>query len=90
MDQYLCTGLDLYVSREPDALSCMALVHSRVRRVVFWERDAAAGCLGSRAEIHLIKSLNHHYEVYMCTEEEPGSSGDTAAAPDAARETAPV
>ena len=63
-DQYLCTGLDMYVSKEPDLMSSMALVHSRIRRVVYWEEDNAEGCLGSKAKIHLIKSLNHHFEVF--------------------------
>lgn len=34
-DQYLCTGLDLYCSYEPDLYSSMALVHSRIRQVTY-------------------------------------------------------
>ena len=32
---YLCSGLDLFVSQEPNAFTAMALVHSRIRRVYF-------------------------------------------------------
>ena len=60
--------------KEPDLMSCMALVHSRIRRVVYWKEDLDAGCLGSRTEIHLIKSLNHHYEVYKFAAPDGGST----------------
>lgn len=33
--QYLCTGLDLYVTQEPTIYEAMALLHSRIRRVIF-------------------------------------------------------
>eukprot|EP00965_Chrysotila_dentata_P200768 6180163-Pleurochrysis_carterae.AAC.1 len=40
----------------------MALVHSRVRRLVY-AVAAADGALGSRYRIHAQKGLNHHYLV---------------------------
>lgn len=63
-DGYLCTGLDLYVSREPCVMCSMALVHSRIRRVIYASRNSLDGGLGSCFTIHLYKSLNHHYRVY--------------------------
>lgn len=61
---YLCTGWDCYVAREPCAMCAMALVHARVRRVVYGRADAAAGALESRWRLHAVRSLNHHYAVY--------------------------
>lgn len=64
---YLCTGWDCYVVREPCTMCAMALVHSRVRRVVYAAPDAAAGALESRGRLMALRSLNHHFEVY-CVE----------------------
>ncbi|KAJ1483364.1 cytidine deaminase-like protein [Baffinella frigidus] len=62
--QYLCTGYDVYLTCEPCPMCAMALVHARVRRVIFAVSNPAAGALGSRWAVHLQASLNHHYEVY--------------------------
>lgn len=65
---YLCTGFDCYVVREPCAMCAMALTHSRIRRVVFCESDAAAGALGGVFRLHGQASLNHHFDVWQMTE----------------------
>ena len=61
---YLCTGFDCYLVREPCAMCAMALVHSRVRRVVYAETDHDWGALGGNFRLHGQRSLNHHYTVY--------------------------
>lgn len=66
---YLCTGFDCYVVREPCAMCAMALVHSRVRRVIYAARDAAGGALGGQFLLHAQRSLNHHYEVYRTVQD---------------------
>lgn len=63
-DQYLCTGLDLYVTHEPDLMTCMALVHSRIRRVYFREINPQYGALSSHYSFHSLRALNHHYRVF--------------------------
>lgn len=60
---YLCTGYDVYVTREPCTMCAMALVHSRVRRV-FYACASPTGALGSLAKVHTLRGLNHHYEVF--------------------------
>lgn len=66
---YLCTGFDCYVVREPCAMCAMALVHSRMRRVIYAARDAAGGALGGQFSLHAQRSLNHHYEVYRTVQD---------------------
>ena len=61
---YLCTGFDCYMIHEPCAMCAMALVHSRVRRVIFCVPDSVHGALGGAFRLHGQKSLNHHYQVY--------------------------
>ncbi|KAK9915481.1 hypothetical protein WJX75_009821 [Coccomyxa subellipsoidea] len=63
---YLCTSYDCYTVREPCAMCAMALVHSRVRRVIFCVPDEAHGALGGSFRLHGQRSLNHHYQVYRC------------------------
>nr|CAD7195831.1 unnamed protein product [Timema douglasi] len=60
---YLCTGYDIYLTREPCAMCAMALVHSRVRRV-FYGSSTPSGALGTNAVVHCLKGLNHRYEVF--------------------------
>ena len=63
-DSYLCTGLDLYVTVEPDLMSSMALVHSRIRRVFYKYPSVSEGALGTHYNIHSLRSLNHHFRVF--------------------------
>lgn len=60
---YICTGYDLYVTREPCVMCAMALVHSRIGRV-FYGTPSADGALGTKFKIHTHKYLNHRFEVY--------------------------
>ncbi|KAM6934927.1 putative inactive tRNA-specific adenosine deaminase-like protein 3 isoform 1-T1 [Xenentodon cancila] len=60
---YICTGYDLYVTREPCVMCAMALVHSRIGRV-FYGTASADGALGTKFKIHSHKDLNHRFEVY--------------------------
>jgi tRNA-specific adenosine deaminase 3 len=61
--QYICTGYDVYVTREPCTMCAMALVHSRVRRV-FYGCASPHGALGTNIKLNTLKCLNHHYEVF--------------------------
>ena len=41
----------------------MALVHSRVRRVVYAAANPGSGALGSHLSLHTMPKLNHHFRV---------------------------
>ncbi|XP_052536640.1 probable inactive tRNA-specific adenosine deaminase-like protein 3 [Tympanuchus pallidicinctus] len=60
---YLCSGWDVYVTREPCVLCAMALLHARVRRLLFGAA-AAHGALATRYGLHGRAALNHRYRVW--------------------------
>jgi tRNA(Arg) A34 adenosine deaminase TadA len=57
---HLCADCDVYLTHEPCPMCAMALVHSRVRRIMY-ALPVADGALGSRYELHAERSLNHHF-----------------------------
>jgi len=70
--QYLCTGYDIYLTKEPGVFESMALVHSRVRRVVFGCNSFDDGGLGGSPEtlIHSLPGTNHKYRAFRCIQVE--------------------
>jgi len=54
----------LYVTLEPCIMCASALVHARVRRVVFGAWDPRAGGAGSIVDIFAIPELNHRVDVF--------------------------
>src|ERR1700758_1771749 len=54
---------DLYVTKEPCAMCAGALVHTRVRRVIFGCTDPAAGAAGSVMNLLQMPSFNHRCEI---------------------------
>lgn len=46
----------------------MGLVHSRISRVFYSEKNEKDGGLGSIYKIHLQEGLNHHFEVFTCVQ----------------------
>ena len=74
--QYLCTGLERILHREPDLAASMALVHSRIACVVYQEPDAGSGGLGSRYKLHTLRSINHRFRVYRLSAEDETSVTD--------------
>ena len=54
---------DLYVTKEPCAMCAGALVHTRIRRVVFGCADPVAGAAGSVVNLLQMPGFNHRCEV---------------------------
>ena len=63
-DQYLCTGLDMYLNFEPDLTTAMALAHSRIRRVFYVNEDGEMGSLGTHYRVHCMRELKHRFRVF--------------------------
>jgi tRNA(adenine34) deaminase len=57
------TDCDLYVTKEPCAMCAGALLHTRIRRVIFGCADPSAGAAGSMMNLLQIPGLNHRCEI---------------------------
>ena len=85
---------DVYLTKEPNVYEAMALVHSRVRRVVFGVRDKDMGGLGGAANaanrqntgIHSLPGTNHHYRVFRLDMENDEVCDEMAALVESLRE----
>ena len=54
----------LYVTLEPCIMCASALIHARVRRVVFGAFDPKAGAAGSITNVFALPQLNHRVDVF--------------------------
>jgi len=63
LGNYRLPECEVYVTLEPCAMCAMALLHARVKRVVFGARDPKAGAAGSVLDVFGIAALNHHTAV---------------------------
>lgn len=60
---YRLTGTTLYVTMEPCPMCAGALIHARVRRLVFGAADPRAGAVGTVIDIPGGPAVNHRVEV---------------------------
>jgi tRNA(adenine34) deaminase len=63
LENYRLPDCDLYVTLEPCAMCAMALVHARIRRVVFGAWDPKTGAAGSVLNLFGMPQLNHQTEL---------------------------
>ena len=54
---------DLYVTKEPCPMCAGAIVHCRIRRVIFGCSDAKGGAAGGLLNLLQQPTLNHHSEI---------------------------
>lgn len=64
LGSYRLTDTTLYVTLEPCAMCAAAIVHARVRRLVFGAWDPRAGAAGSIVDIFTLPGLNHRVDVF--------------------------
>ncbi len=57
------TECDLYVTKEPCPMCAGALVHTRVRRVIFGCADVRAGAAGTVINLLQHQALNHQCQI---------------------------
>ncbi len=60
---YRLPDCDLYVTLEPCAMCVGAMLHARLRRVVFGAYDRKTGAAGSILNLFAESALNHHTEA---------------------------
>lgn len=63
LQQKYLEGCTIYVTLEPCPMCAGALVHSKIKRLVFGATDHKAGACGSLFNIVYNKKLNHKVEV---------------------------
>jgi len=57
------TDCDLYVTKEPCVMCAGAIVHTRIRRVIFGCADPTGGAAGSMMNLLRMQSLNHRCQI---------------------------
>ncbi len=63
LENYRLPDCELYVTLEPCAMCAMAMLHARVKRVVFGARDPKTGAAGSVIDIFAQPQLNHQTQI---------------------------
>ena len=71
LDNYRLVDADLFVTIEPCTMCTGALVHARIRRLIYGAREPRAGAVDSSIHALSNPSLNHQVEVVsgVCEDE---------------------
>jgi tRNA(adenine34) deaminase len=64
VENYRLPDCELYVTLEPCAMCAMALIHARLKRVVFGATDPKTGAAGSVLDLFALAQLNHQTSVH--------------------------
>lgn len=60
---YLCQGMTVYTTHEPCVMCCMALVHSRISKLIYIESSPAGG-LASNYQLGDMEGLNWRFDIW--------------------------
>ena len=63
LGNYRLVDCDLYVTLEPCVMCAGAMIHARIRRVIYGAADPKTGACGSVVDLFAESRLNHHTEV---------------------------
>lgn len=63
LENYRLPECELYVTLEPCAMCAMALMHARLKRVVYAAPDPKTGVAGSVLDLFGWRQLNHHTRI---------------------------
>ncbi len=63
LENYRLPECELYVTLEPCAMCAMALMHARLKRIVFAAADPKTGVAGSVIDLFGESRLNHHTRI---------------------------
>ncbi|MEO7031391.1 MAG: tRNA adenosine(34) deaminase TadA [Herbaspirillum sp.] len=63
LDNYRLPGCELYVTLEPCVMCAGAMLHARLKRVVFGASDPKTGASGSVIDLFAQEQLNHQTEL---------------------------
>jgi tRNA(adenine34) deaminase len=73
VENYRLPECELFVTLEPCAMCAMALMHARIKRVVFAATDPKTGVAGSVTDLFALRQLNHHTQITGGVLAEPAS-----------------
>lgn len=63
VEDWRLTDCDLYVTKEPCPMCAGAMIHARLRRVIFGCPDPRGGAAGGLLNILQMRGLNHRCEI---------------------------
>jgi len=71
VDNYRLTNCTLYVTLEPCTMCCGALLHARIKRLVYAAAEPKAGAVHSHLRLLELQHTNHQVEVVsgICEEQ---------------------
>ena len=60
LENYRLVDCELYVTLEPCVMCVGAMVHARIKRIVYGTRDPKTGACGSIVDLPGLATFNHH------------------------------